>query len=185
MEQPDFSSIISKRPYLSIRSIENYEKRLRNDEKKRDIEKSETLLSVQHLGFDSAIAYKESGQPFLVNYPHLHLSISHSKGWIAVYVAEKPVGIDIEVENDRILYGATYYINQHEAHFMDDVKLLHLVWGAKEAFYKLKEGKIANSKEDITVKSINFSTQQIEVVFEATSYFFDFLQEGKITVVLN
>lgn len=185
MQSINLEQITKNRKYLLIRELEDYNLRLRNEEKKRDIEKEEVLRSLMLLGFDSSIAYKEGGQPFLVNYPDLFLSISHSRGWIAVYVSEKPVGIDIEFENSRILYGASYYINENEEQHIADIKSLHIIWGAKEAFYKWNEGKINNSKNDITITSIDRNNNKVEILFQEKTYVFDFLQEGEITIVLN
>ncbi|MCO5260245.1 MAG: 4'-phosphopantetheinyl transferase superfamily protein [Crocinitomicaceae bacterium] len=185
MQLTTLNQITDNRKHLLIREIENYRIRLRNEEKKRDIEKEEALVSVAQLGFESPINYKKTGQPYLENFPDLHLSISHSKGWIAVYISDKPIGIDIEFENPRIMYGVTYYINKDEEQFIDTIQDLHIVWGAKEAFYKWKEGKIADSKNDITITNINRETNQVSVQFENETYLFDFLQEGEITIVLN
>lgn len=185
MQLINIEQFTKNRKHLLIREVENYNARLRNGEKKRDIEKEEVLHSLSLLGFDSKIEYKESGQPFLENYPELFLSISHSRAWMAVYVSEKPVGIDIEFENSRILYGASYYINEKEEHYISDIKYLHIIWGAKEAFYKWKEGKIENTKDDITITSIDMNSNKVELLFQSERYVFDFLQEGEITLVLN
>lgn len=185
MQLKNLEQVTKNRKHLLIREVENYNVRLRNGEKKRDIEKEEVLRSLSLLGFDSIIAYKESGQPFLENYPELFLSISHSRAWMAVYVSEKPVGIDIEFENSRIFYGASYYINEKEEHYISDIKCLHIIWGAKEAFYKWKEGKVENTKDDITITSIDMNNNKVKVLFQDETHVFDFLQEDEITLVLN
>lgn len=41
-------------------------------------------------------AYNEYGKPFLKERPDIHFSISHTKNAIAVAIASKPIGIDIE-----------------------------------------------------------------------------------------
>lgn len=178
-----FDSVIQKRRSLSIRKVENYELRLKSGEKKRELEKKEVAESLRMLGFATKVLYKESGQPYLENYPDLFLSVSHSNGWIAVYVAESPIGIDIELENPKIINGASYFINEREQGFNASLNNLHLVWGAKEAFYKLKEGKISDLKNEVTILSIEEHTLKIE--FEGKLYMFDYLQENGITLVLN
>lgn len=43
------------------------------------------------------IGHLESGQPFLVDHPQLHLSISHCKNVVAVAIDDRnPIGIDVE-----------------------------------------------------------------------------------------
>lgn len=178
-----FKEIIQERQFLSIRKVEDYDVRLKNGEKKRSIEKNEVLKTLRIMGFDSPVLHKESGQPYLENYPELFLSISHSNGWIAVYVSMQPVGIDIETQNPRIAEGSSYFLNENEQQFKSDLNNLHIIWGAKEAFYKWKEGNITDLKNDVTILSIKASTVSIE--FEGQKHQFDWFQENGITVVLN
>lgn len=178
-----FKEILQTRPFLSIREVDGYEVRLKNGEKKRELELSEVQQSIKALGFDSTVLYKASGQPYLEKYPDLFLSISHSKGWIAVYIATKPVGIDIELENPRIMEGTSYFVNEREQVFSKNLNTLHLIWGAKEAFYKLKEGQIDDLKNDVTLISHDLKTLQIE--FQHQSFCLEYLQENGITVVLT
>lgn len=178
-----FKNLTETRKYLSIREVEGYESRLKNGENKRELEKKEVIESLQKMGFDTTVVYKESGQPYLENYPGLHLSVSHSRGWIAVYISEKPVGIDIEPENPRILEGTAYFVNEREQGFEGNLNDLHLIWGAKEAFYKLKEGNIPDLKNEVTVLSIEQNELKIE--FRGETYAFDYLQENGITIVIS
>ena len=171
------------RPHLSIRKVEDYDLRLKNGEKKRATEKNEVQKSLHSMGFHSSVSYKESGQPYLENHSTLFLSISHSNGWIAVYVSEKPVGIDIETQNPRIAEGASYFLNENEQQFKSDLNMLHIIWGAKEAFYKWKEGKITDLKNDVTIRSVGVNTVTVE--FEGKTHLFDWFQEDGITIVLN
>lgn len=181
----NFSEDIRRnRPFLSIRNVENYELRLKNGEKKRDLEKSEVLLSLRDLGFDSAVLYRESGQPYLEKYPELFLSVSHSKGWIAVYVSERPVGIDIETDNPKIIAGAAYFVNDRERQFLGNLASLHIIWGAKEAFYKWKSGAIPDLKNEVTIIQIG-EDNTVRIEFEGTIHSFDFIRENGITLVLN
>jgi len=39
----------------------------------------------------------EHGKPFLVQYPQIQISLSHSGGYAACAIGEKPVGVDIEM----------------------------------------------------------------------------------------
>lgn len=163
--------------------MKDYDARLKNGEKKREIEKREVLNSLRNLGFDSRVLYKEGGQPYLENYSRLFLSVSHSNGWIAVYVSEKPVGIDIETENPRMTEGASYFVNENEQEFKSDLNLLSIIWGAKEAFYKWKEGKIQDLKNDVTICSID--KKNVIIQFEDKSFQFEYVRKDGITVVLS
>lgn len=178
-----FKEILQTRPFLSIREVDGYELRLKNGEKKRELEQKEVQQSILELGFDSNVQYKENGQPYLEKHPDLFLSISHSKGWIAVYIDKHPVGIDIELENPRILEGTSYFVNKREQVFSKNLNTLHLIWGAKEAFYKLKEGQIDDLKNEVTLISHDLKTLQIE--FQQQSFCLEYIQENGITIVLT
>lgn len=172
------------RPFLSIRKMEDYEQRLKNGENKRELEKSGVRESLLELGFNTPVLYRENGQPYLEYYPEFFLSVSHSKGWFAVYVAVQPVGIDIEVENPRIKEGTSYFVNENEQSFVGDLQALHLIWGAKEAFYKLKEGAISDLKNEVTLISIE-PDNRLKVLFEQQLYTLNFYRENGVTIVLT
>lgn len=171
------------RNHFSIRLIEDYDARLLAGEKKRVIEKMEVRKSVQLLGFDNEINYQDGGQPYLVNHPELHLSISHSKGWIAVCIDQKPVGLDIEADSQKVIYGARYYTNIEEQQFINNMHDLHVVWSAKEVVYKLKSGNVSGLKSNVTIKKINKKT--VDVVCHKEHFEFDYLQTNGVTIVVS
>jgi len=178
----NFKSI--QRNNLYIKEIDSYSTRLNTGETKRSFEKNEVKKAIEQLGFNAELGYKASGQPYLVNHPDLFISISHSKGWIAVYISETPVGIDIESDNPRILMGTDYFVNDNESQFLGDLKSLHLIWGAKEAFYKWKEGQISDLKNEVTILKIE-QNKQIHICYRNTIHLFECIQEEGVTVVLN
>lgn len=92
------------------------------------------------LGKKILLKYDESGKPFLVGNA-FHISISHSKNWIAVIAHPfHRVGIDIECPNDKIAKLYTRFLSADEQCdlFSDDnVTKLHIAWSAKEALFKI------------------------------------------------
>lgn len=172
---------ITSNKQLSIRKIDNYELRIKSGEKKRDLEKNETVRSLKDLGYISEIAYKATGQPYLSQHDSLHLSISHSKGWIAVWVSENSIGIDIEPDNPKIIEGTSYFVNENEQQFIGKLSTLHVIWGAKEAFYKLMEGQISDLKNEVTIVSIE--NEKGQLAFNNEVIEFTYIQENEVTVV--
>ncbi|MBC9811928.1 4'-phosphopantetheinyl transferase superfamily protein [Crocinitomicaceae bacterium CZZ-1] len=177
-------SLKQGRPFLSIRRMEDYEQCLKKGEHKRELEQRGVRTSLLELGFDTSVLYRESGQPYLEHYPELFVSISHSKGWFAVYVSSHPVGIDIEVENPRIKEGASYFVNEQEQSFVGSLTDLHLIWGAKEAFYKLKEGMIPDLKNEVTLLAIE-PGNRLQVEFGEEVYTLYYHRENGVTLVLT
>lgn len=134
---------------------EDYFELIREGMNKRMLEKAGIQHLLQEVGYDRVeIGYKETGQPYLIGKPGSFLSVSHAKGWFALIVGTQPVGVDIQTYSPRLIQGQDYFRNEREARFSEDEKALHLIWGAKEAFYKLKEGQIPDLKEEVSVAAI-------------------------------
>lgn len=103
-----------------------------------------------------SLKYKESGAPFISEFPELFISLSHSSNKIAVYISKiKPIGIDIQWIKDGIYPGRSYFINEIEendfnAQLKDNTILLS-IWCVKETVYK-QLGGISNAKNDLIVR---------------------------------
>lgn len=134
---------------------EDYDQLIAGGINKRAVEKGGIQTLLQKLGYhEMEICYKENGQPYFKGKPESFLSVSHAKGWFAVSVGSEPVGIDIQTYSSRLKQGQDYFRNGRELPFSEDENALHLIWGAKEAFYKLKEGQIPDLKEEVSVLEI-------------------------------
>ena len=131
---------------------------------KRNVERSEVSGLLTSLGYGSqALDYLPSGQPVLVDSQE-HISISHSDGWFAVYIANDPVGVDIQVPRARIGQGKHYFLNEKERH-LDDLELLHLIWGAKEALYKKYGGEMNDLRDEVTFQSVETSSKSVQLEY--------------------
>ncbi len=93
----------------------------------------------------SAINYAANGKPYFEN-SHFHFSISHCNGYAACIVSDKePVGIDIELVQERIEKVAHKFLHPLELDKIrllnkeDQLKQLTFFWTAKEAMYKMNE----------------------------------------------
>ena len=82
----------------------------------------------------------EHGRPLLQN-SHLHVSVSHCKGYAAAMINERcPAGIDIEQVHPRVRKIISKYLSDEELaalggeNVTDDA--LILAWAVKEAVYK-------------------------------------------------
>lgn len=143
--------------------MEDYDRLLQSGTQKRILEKTGVRKLLEKLGIGGEEpAYRESGQPYFKNRPELFLSISHAKGWFAVSVGTVPVGVDIQTTSSRLKQGQDYFRNEQEARFSADEKALHLIWGAKEAVYKLKEGKLKDLKEEVVFRSFTEDALVVE-----------------------
>lgn len=100
---------------------------------------------------------KENGAPFVKGDNTLHISLSHSKNWIAVIASKRHlVGIDVqEVGSHDLRKGAYYFMNDHELNAEWTLHQMYLIWSLKEALFKLHEGNVERYKEDIEVLEIS------------------------------
>lgn len=146
---------------------------------KRDLEKGGIQKLLQKLGYEGLeIAYRQTGQPYFTQKRELFFSVSHAKGWFAVIVGSEPVGIDIQTVSKRLKQGQDYFRNERELEFSEDDRALHLIWGAKEAFYKLKEGQIPDLKEEVSLKSIQEESLILEFESEKHDLGYKILDEA-------
>lgn len=144
--------------------VENYSTRIAAGEKKRIIERSEIRAKLDELGYSNEILYKENGQPYLKDLPQTFISISHSKGVLALYIANQAVGIDVEFERLSMYEGRHYFVNEGEEKLDLSQERLQLIWGAKEAFYKKMEGQIPDLKNEVTVADVRPNEGKIGLV---------------------
>ena len=83
--------------------------------------------------------YDENGKPHLND--GKHISITHSFTFSGVIVSDKDVGIDIEMQREKISIIAKKFID-YEFNYLDTkaedyIRKLTIIWGIKESLYKL------------------------------------------------
>lgn len=115
------------------------------------------------LGKNFLLEYQSNGKPYLLQ-PKKNISISHSKEYVAIAIAEKKIGIDIEKIDKRILKLKEKILNSREVNrfVAADERVLHIIWGIKESVYKQQDEEI-NYLEDIEVKKIDENTAEVQV----------------------
>jgi len=153
------------------------------------------FLSVRHLlaemGYtDFDLFYDDKGKPHLQD--GKHISITHSFQFSAIIVsASIPVGIDIEMQRDKIVRIAHKFtpldeyrtIANHEAL----VRKLTIVWGGKESIYKVYSEKGLSFLKHIDIDdfSMDASHTKGNVYYgnETARYALDFLEFEGFTCV--
>jgi len=92
------------------------------------------------LNKEITIDYDADGKPHAAD-NSMHISISHSRKWIAVMVhSTRLVGIDIEIPSDKIQKIYTRFLSEAEQNDLSNGKnaqQLQLAWSGKEALYKI------------------------------------------------
>ncbi len=125
--------ILSRFPILK-NEYEDACLRFANEGKRRERMCVRALMVEMNHGQTVDICYNTDGKPMLGD--GRRISISHTKGVVAVIVSEKQtVGVDVEYYSDRVRKVAAKFVRQDE--WTDDVNALLIIWSAKEAVYKL------------------------------------------------
>lgn len=98
------------------------------------------------LNLDFEVYYNQKGKPYLP--ASRQLSISHSFDVVCIGLSQYFIGIDIEKRRiDKILNIQRKFIREDEAEWIPQQRkeeYLHIIWGIKEAMYKLHGGILWN-----------------------------------------
>ncbi len=89
----------------------------------------------EFLGAEVQIAYNEVGAPVLLNREE-QLSVSHTADCVAVAIAHRRVGVDIERLDRRYQRILSKYLTPKEQALSEDRLYPAAAWCAKEAIYK-------------------------------------------------
>ena len=153
------------------------------------------FLSVRHLlnkfGYtDADLVYDEYGKPHLKD--GKFISITHSFTFSGIIISDdKPVGIDIEKQRDKILKIAHKFtpIEEYKSIANHDalVSKLTVVWGAKESLYKIYGKKKLLFLDHIYIEDFSFETNKTsgKILYEGVTdeYQINFLETEGFTCV--
>ena len=100
--------------------------------------------------------------------PHLNdgkfISITHSHEFSAIIISDETVGIDIELQRDKITRIADKFCDS-EFQFLDldsdeYIRKLTVIWGIKEAVFKIRNEKGISFKNHISVCDFELESKQ-------------------------
>mgnify|MGYP001027049362 CR=1 FL=1 len=154
------------------------------------------FMSVRHLlaeaGYtDHDLYYDSQGKPHLTD--HKYISITHSYTFSGIIVSDEKVGIDIEMQRDKILRIAHKFTPLEEYSTLANadavIRKLTIVWGAKESLYKLYAQEGLSFLNHIDVQDFYFDDEKTTatVTYNATTSQYDifFLEFEGFTCVYS
>nr|WP_314896167.1 4'-phosphopantetheinyl transferase superfamily protein [uncultured Flavobacterium sp.] len=116
---------------------------------------------------DSDLYYDEFGKPHLNG--EKHISITHSHNFSAIIISDETVGIDIELQREKIIRIADKFCDS-EFQFLsrsfgtekkeEYIRKLTVIWGAKEAVFKIRNEKGISFKDHIKVNAFELEVKQ-------------------------
>jgi len=148
----------------------------------KSVEHQKGFLSVRCLlneaGYsDFDLYYSEDGKPHLID--GKYITISHSHHFSAIAISDIPAGIDLELRRDLIKkLGPKFCISEYdflEINASDYIRQLTVIWGAKEAVFKIENKVGISFKDHIFVQNFQMNQQKTKVKldFENETKFFD------------
>jgi phosphopantetheinyl transferase len=119
---------------------------------------------------DFELHYDEFGKPYFLD--GKHVSITHSHHFSAIIISDETVGIDIEMQREKIIRIADKFVNNYELNrlksfdLQDYIKKLTVKWGAKEAIFKIRNEKGISFKDHIQVNTFEIEDKKTTAILE-------------------
>ena len=119
---------------------------------------------------DFDLYYDETGKPYLKN--EKFISITHSFHFSAIIISDQKVGIDIEMQREKIIRIADKFVNEKELNRLqrydnlDYIKKLTVKWGAKESIFKIRNEKGISFKDHIKVNTFEIEDKKTTATLE-------------------
>ncbi|TDW49654.1 phosphopantetheinyl transferase [Flavobacterium sp. 270] len=123
-------------------------------------------MLIQEMGFtDKDLHYDEFGKPYFDC--HNFISITHSYHFAAIIISDETVGIDMELQREKIIRigdkFTDYECNYLKPDFSEEyVKKLTVIWGAKEAIFKIRNEKGISFKDHIQIEAFSLDESQTQ-----------------------
>nr|WP_315149404.1 4'-phosphopantetheinyl transferase superfamily protein [uncultured Flavobacterium sp.] len=123
-------------------------------------------MLIQELGIsDYDLHYDEFGKPYLSD--HRYISITHSHNFASIIISEETVGIDMELQREKILRIADKFIDAEFDYLKPEpldeyIKKLTVIWGAKEAIFKIRNEKGISFKDHIQVSPFSLTENKTQ-----------------------
>jgi len=170
---------LCKNPNLSKKELEEVST-LKSE--KRKIEFLACRIALKELfNNDLELKHHESGKPYIKEANHI--SISHSKDYIAIAYGEENIGIDIEQPQEKMLKLIPRILSEMELkqfHQNPTIENACKMWGTKESVLKYIGDKNLNYRDDIKIDKD--STKYLDLNFELC---FENVNEMILTYVIK
>lgn len=184
-EQTSFSAY---EKYMSLLSEEQKQKINR---RKAEMAKKLSLISMvfvrlkasEILGVkndDLQFSHNEFGKPYLVNHQNFYFNISHTKNALAIAIADKEIGVDVEKVRKFNPKIAERYFMQEEAEYLKEHSSsvdFFEIWTKKEAYLKWLGTGLStalnsfNTLEQKNIKTTHFGEYIVSVCCQKSVQF--------------
>ena len=140
--------------YEDVAYIEQYS----NCNRRREVLAWRAIVR-RELGRGIAIGHDEHGAP-RVDLPDTYISVSHSRGVVAVMIADAPCAVDVEQTERDFAKVASKYLSDAECLIAEQYNLYAEMWSTKEALYKYYKKGGLDLVRDVVIREYNPSQAQ-------------------------
>lgn len=144
-------------------------------------------MLMQEIGYtDFDLFYDTDGKPHLKD--GKYISITHSYAFSAIIISSREIGIDMELQREKIITIANKFIEPEFA-YLDPLHLslymqkLMVIWGVKEAVYKMMSRSGLSFKQNIYVfpfeleEKTGTASVKFEEINETYPFFFEEIED--------
>ena len=119
-------------------------------------------MLLQYCGYsDFDLIYDELGKPHLKD--GKHISVSHSFDFAAIALSNESIGIDIELIKEKVLRIAPRFMEMWHLENLskiEQMKKATVIWGTKEAIFKIKSEQGISFPDHIFEKDFSLSDKK-------------------------
>lgn len=136
-------------------------------------------MLLQYNGYtDFDLYYDEFGKPNLKD--GVNISISHSFGFSVIVLSDKNVGIDLELRRDLVKkiaykFAEEEFVYECEQNPAEFVSKLTVIWGVKEAVFKVRNEIGISFKDHIFVQPFDMNDSKTTALLDFNSVKREFL----------
>ncbi|MFP5437300.1 MAG: 4'-phosphopantetheinyl transferase family protein [Bacteroidia bacterium] len=126
-------------------------------------------MLLQHVGYtDFDLFYDANGKPHLKD--GKNISITHSYAFSAIIISSRQIGIDMELQREKVVLIANKFVDAEFSYLSpedngDYLRRLIIIWGVKEAVYKMISRPGMSFKQNIEVFPFNADDGQGETFY--------------------
>lgn len=150
-------------------------------------------MLLQEAGYtDADLFYTEDGKPHLKD--GKNISITHSHNFSAIIISDENVGIDMEMQREKITKIAHKYCDSEFSYLEPEnnssyIRSLTVIWGVKEAIFKMVSLPGISFKDHIDVAAFSLENNSGEATLNfnnaVNKYNFHFMETEGFTLVYS
>ena len=112
---------------------------------------------------DFDLYYGNDGKPHLTD--GKNITITHSYSFSAIIISDRNIGIDMEIRREKVIKIADKFLDREfeyldPTHLEEYVRKLIVIWGVKEALYKMFSQQGLSFKQNIDVHSFEMDDKK-------------------------